>query len=97
MRHASNDSTMKSPTDISLQLTKQWHRTSIRVERLLSASSWPLQIPIGKPSGAQFVNQISQVQAHVQQWRTVNVGEVIWDSVNYQASAAPVLVPLQWR
>lgn len=87
---------MKSPTDISLQLTKQWHRTSIRVERLLSGSSWPLQMPIGKPSGAQFANRITEVQAHVSQWRAINVGEVIWDSVNYQASATPVLVPLQW-
>lgn len=96
MRHASNDVIMKSPTDISLQLTKQWHRTPIRVDRLLSGSSWPLQMPIGKPSGAQFASRITEVQAHVQRWRAVNVGQVIWDSVNYQASARPVLVPLQW-
>jgi len=87
---------MKSPTDIAARLARQWHRAPLRVERLLSADSWPLRLPIGKPSGAQFAGQTAQVQAHVQRWRQVAIGEVVWEAVNYRAGAEPVLMPVQW-
>lgn len=87
---------MKSPADIAARLSRQWHRAPLRVERLLSADSWPLRLPIGKPSGAQFAEQTAQVQAHVERWRQVAIGEVVWEAVNYRAGAEPVLMPAQW-
>lgn len=87
---------MKSPADIAVRLARQWHRAPLRVKRLLSADSWPLRLPIGKPSGAQFAGQTAQVQAHVQRWRQVAIGEVVWAKVNYRAGAEPVLMPVQW-
>ncbi|MEQ3622325.1 MAG: DUF3322 domain-containing protein [Marinobacter sp.] len=87
---------MKSPADIAGRLVRQWHRAPLRVERLLSADSWPLRLSIGKPSGGQFAGQTAQVQAHVQRWRQVAIGEVVWEAVNYRAGAEPVLMPVQW-
>ncbi|AJD47547.1 hypothetical protein S7S_05645 [Isoalcanivorax pacificus W11-5] len=87
---------MKSPTELAERLARQWHRAPLRVERLLSADSWPLRLPIGKPTGGQFAHQIPQVQAHVQRWRAVSIGEVIWETVNYRAGAEPVSVPVYW-
>lgn len=88
---------MKSPTDIAERLARQWHRSSLRVERLLSADSWPLEMPIGKPSGAQFARETARVQEHVQHWRAVKTGTVTWETVNYRAGAGPVSVPMTWR
>lgn len=88
---------MKSPTDIAERLARQWHRSSLRVERLLSADSWPLEMPIGKPSGAQFARETARVQEHVQLWREVKIGEVVWQTVNYRAGADAVPIPTQWR
>ena len=88
---------MKSPTELSERLARQWHRAPLRVERLLSPESWPLQLPIGKPTGAQFANQIAEVQAHVQRWRAVDIGEVIPETIRYRAGAEPVSVPAYWR
>lgn len=88
---------MKSPADIAERLARQWHRSSLRAERLLSADSWPLDMPIGKPSGAQFAKETTRVQEHVQHWREVKTGTVTWETVNYRAGAEPVSVPVQWR
>jgi len=87
---------MKSPTEVAERLARQWHRAPLRVERLLSAEGWPLQVPIGKPTGAQFAGETARVQAHVQRWRQVETGEVIWGKVNYRAGAEPVSIPMQW-
>ena len=88
---------MKSPSDIALRLARQWHSSPLRVERLLSKDSWPLDMPIGKPTGAQFSTEIARVQSHVQAWRQVEAGKVIWEAVNYRASAGPVSLPIKWR
>ncbi len=87
---------MKTPADIAVRLAKQWQQPFWRVERLLSRDSWPLVLPIGKPSGRQFAEQTAKVQAHVQRWRQVKVGEVVWDKVRFRAAAEPVSLPVQW-
>ncbi|MAP34669.1 MAG: hypothetical protein CME75_02515 [Halomonas sp.] len=87
---------MKSPSEIAARLAKQWQQTDRRVERLLSPESWPLVIPIGKPNGRQFADQTGQVQAHVQRWRQVTIGEVVFQDINFRAAAEPVSLPVQW-
>lgn len=87
---------MKSPSDIAARLAKQWQQAFWRVERLLSPESWPLVLTIGKPSGRQFADQTGLVQAHVQRWRQVTVGRVVFQDINFRAAADPVSLPVQW-
>ena len=83
---------MKSPTDIiSRSLAKQWQRSSVRLERLLNPGSWPQCFNIGKPSARVFAENIHAVLQHVENWRSVKVGKVDWESVSYRAGLAPLL------
>ncbi|WGL15816.1 DUF2220 family protein [Microbulbifer bruguierae] len=88
---------MKSPGDIAERLARQWQQAPLRVERLLNRERWPLDIAIGKPSGADFSSNTAQVQAHVQRWRAVTNGEVLWAPVKYRAGAEAVSLPHTWR
>lgn len=87
---------MKSPTEISERLARQWYQAQTRTERLLSSVAWPLVMPIGKPSAREFSENIKTVQHHVQIWQRVVIGEVEWESVNYRAGAEPVRIPVRW-
>ncbi|RLT91623.1 MULTISPECIES: Wadjet anti-phage system protein JetD domain-containing protein [unclassified Ketobacter] len=88
---------MKSPSDLAAKLAKQWHRSDVRVERLLSKDAWPLEpLLIGKPSPAQFLHQASEVQNHIQCWKNVSIGEVVWQPVKYRAGDIPIDVPMKW-
>ncbi|ARU59583.1 hypothetical protein OLMES_5604 [Oleiphilus messinensis] len=87
---------MKSPNEIAVRLAKQWHQPSIRVERLLSSEAWPLEFPIGKPTGAEFVGQTKSVESHIRHWREVEIGEVIWEPIKYRAGAKAVSMPVRW-
>jgi len=88
---------MKTPSEVAARLARQWHQAPLRVERLLGSESWPLDFPIGKPTGADFANNTVSVRAHVQRWRAVTVGEVLWAPVKYRAGAEAVSLPLRWR
>lgn len=88
---------MKPPAEIAARLTKQWHQSALRVERLLSPDVWPLEFSIGKPTGARFAAQTAVVQAHVQAWLAVKLGEVEWEPVKYRAGADAVSIPVRWR
>ena len=88
---------MKSPADLSARLASQWHRPSLRVARLLTAGAWPLVMNIGRPTGKQFSHETSAVQQHVQRWKSVDIGEVVWQPVKYRAGAEAVDIPWQWR
>jgi hypothetical protein len=88
---------MKPPADIAARLARQWHQASLRVERLLSGDSWPLEFSIGKPTGAEFATRTVLVEAHVQRWRQVDIGEVVWEPVKYRAGAEAVPMPVYWR
>jgi len=88
---------MKLPTDIAARLTKQWHQSSLRVDRLLSADAWPIDLSIGKPSAQVFINKASQLQHHIEQWRAVTIGHVIWEDIKYRAGLEAISIPVQWR
>ena len=96
---------MKSPSDLASQLAKQWHRSDLRVARLLDADSWPLILNIGKPTAAQVQNQTRLVQQHLEAWRAMaeyrhkgqaDRGTVEYDEVSYRSTAAPVRLPVRW-
>ncbi|ENC9827490.1 TPA: hypothetical protein SHT49_006484 [Pseudomonas aeruginosa] len=88
---------MKSPTDIGRSLARQWHRSSVRLERLLNPGSWPQCFNIGKPSARVFAENIHAVLQHVENWRSVKVGKVDWESVSYRAGLAPISLPMRWH
>lgn len=88
---------MKSPTDIESKLTSQWHRSTLRVERLLSADSWPLEFPIGRPTAKEFESKAHAVHEHIRKWKAVGVGEVTWEPTKYRAGADAISIPTSWR
>jgi hypothetical protein len=87
---------MKSPTDLSARLRKQWQDPDHRERRLLDPGAWPISLPIGKPTPTEFTTQGSFVREHVQLWRAIKIGEVQWKSITYRAGAEPVQVPTHW-
>lgn len=87
---------MKSPAELGTRLARQWQQAGIRAERLLNTHAWPLRLAIGKPSAGQFANDTATVHGHVQAWKTVDIGKVLWEPAQYRAGMAPVQVPTHW-
>lgn len=87
---------MKSPVEWAERLAKQWHSSSLRLERLLSPDVWPLTLTIGKPAAAEFASRPDRVREHIDHWKRVSVGEVQWQAVKYRAGAEAVSMPVQW-
>lgn len=87
---------MKSPTELGQQLARQWHDAGKREQLLLTDDVWPLRIPIGRPTATEFTHDTAHVRAHVDQWRSVAVGDVQSESVRFRSGAEPVVVPTHW-
>ena len=88
---------MKLPDTLRHKLQRQWQNGELRERRLLDADQWPLILPIGKPSPTLMTRDIAAVRAHIQCWRSVREGEVIWQPVSYRSTAEAVQIPLSWR
>ncbi|UXY54895.1 Wadjet anti-phage system protein JetD domain-containing protein [Pseudomonas tohonis] len=87
---------MKSPSELSLSLARQWHQAKVRRERLLEPGRWPLSVSIGKPSARTFAERVEEVQQHVEAWRQPLAGKVEWAFVSYRAGLEPVSLPMRW-
>ncbi|WP_438280939.1 Wadjet anti-phage system protein JetD domain-containing protein [Pseudomonas alabamensis] len=88
---------MKSPSEISRSLARQWQQAKVRSDRLLGADGWPCNLAIGKPSARLFAENIQAVVQHVAAWRRVAVGAVDWSEFSYRASANAISLPVRWR
>ena len=89
---------MKSPTALRQKLRRQWEQPALRESRLLGgAEAWPLVVSIGKPKPAVIRDDLDAVKRHVQAWRQITVGELVWEAVNYRATAEPVKLPTKWK
>lgn len=88
---------MKSPDELAAKLARHWQSADVRMARLLQADSWPLILPIGRPSARAFADETGLVRQHVQRWRQIQVGKVVWQAVAYRAGDAPVELPLSWE
>jgi len=88
---------MKTPADLASRWLKQWRLADNRELRLLHADAWPIALGIGRPTAAELTHQTDRVREHLQRWRTVNVGHVVWEPVNFRSASEPVLVPVSWR
>jgi hypothetical protein len=87
---------MKSPAFLAARLRRQWQQHGQRAERLLNPQAWPISLSIGRPTPQQFASQTREVREHVQRWRQVSVGEIVWESVSFRAASEPVDIPAAW-
>ena len=87
---------MKSPAELALRWARQWDVADTREQRLLEARSWPVSLPIGKPSAAEFTQRTTDVREHLKLWRAVGVGRVLWEPVTFRGGSEPVEVPVLW-
>jgi hypothetical protein len=88
---------MKTPADLSARWLKQWRQADNRELRLLHADAWPIELGIGRPTAAELTHQTDRVRDHLQRWRTVTVGHVAWEPVNFRSASEPVVVPVSWQ
>lgn len=89
---------MKSPAQLSHKLKSQWFNAGTRELRLLGGSQhWPLKIGIGLPKPSVMTTDLDAVIAHINAWKEVTIGDVVWENVSYRAAAEPVSVPVTWQ
>lgn len=89
---------MKSPSELRDRLRRQWDNADHRTMRLLGgADGLPIELAIGFPTPSDLLNRLEAVRQHVQQWRNVRIGEVIWTGRSYRNASEVVEVPKTWR
>ncbi len=88
---------MKSPSELSSKLTHQWQNPRLRSQRLLTPQAWPIELPIGPISAEQFARHPEQIRKHLQAWRAITVGEIVWAERKYRDAEEPVAIPRTWR
>jgi hypothetical protein len=89
---------MKSPAELRIVLRRQWEAAATREARLLGDSDgWPIIASIGRPKPKTFASDLDSVRRHVDDWRCVKIGEVVWVAVSYRAASSPVEMPLYWK
>lgn len=87
---------MKSPADLACKLARQWQNADLREQRLLYSDSWPLRIPIGKPSGRAISNDLKSVRKHLELWRKVTVGQIDWRPRKFRDASEEIQIPETW-
>jgi hypothetical protein len=88
---------MKSPAEAKAVLKTQWQNPTLRELRLLGGpSQWPIRLPIGRPLPRTINRSLDEVKRHVESWREVRAGQVLWEQVAYRSTAAPVDIPATW-
>lgn len=87
---------MKSPAELASRLARQWQNADLREQRLLRPQSWPLTLPIGKPTGATVREKVTQVREHLRQWREVTTGQVQWQLVRFKSTSEAIDIPTHW-
>ncbi|OOZ40285.1 hypothetical protein BOW53_08230 [Solemya pervernicosa gill symbiont] len=91
---------LKSPDRIRDTLKRKWKQPKRREALLLSHSEWPLEFPIGTPTGKQIGSELNAVKQHIDTWRAISVagpGVVEWKTKQYRLMDSPLDVPVKWR
>ncbi|MCA9206185.1 MAG: hypothetical protein KDA59_24200 [Planctomycetales bacterium] len=89
---------MKSPADLQLRLRRQWNNADLRTSRLLGEGvELPIELSIGLPTPTDLLSRLEQVKQHVEQWRKVRIGEVVWTDRSYRSASESIRVPRCWR
>ncbi len=89
---------MKTPAELKLKLSRQWENSATREARLLGGEdAWPVIVSIGKPKPKHMASELDAVKHHIEQWRRVKIGAVLWEAIPYRATSGAVEVPVQWK
>jgi hypothetical protein len=89
---------LKSPSELRDCLRRQFEMVDHRVSRILGeAESLPIELAIGLPTPNDLLNRLEKVRQHVQLWRSVRIGEVVWTDRSYRSASETVEVPKAWR
>ncbi len=89
---------MKSPAQIRVVARRQWENPTIRESRLLGGgSAWHCVFSIGRPSPRKICSALDDVKQHIEAWRQVRIGQVVWEPVRYRATSSPVDIPVTWQ
>ncbi len=89
---------MKSPGELRVVARRQWENPNLRESRLLGgASAWPLRFSIGRPSPRKLSGALDDVKQHIEAWRQVRIGQVVWEPTQYRAASTPVNIPVTWQ
>jgi hypothetical protein len=88
---------MKTPAELARKWQQQWESADYREQRLLNPESWPISLPIGRPTPADFVNHTGRLREHVERWRAVRVGRVHFESLRFRAGSESVELPVEWE
>lgn len=87
---------MKAPHDLAYRLGRQWESADLRETRLLRKDGWPIVLSIGRPSAQLLKTDVDAIRAHLQEWRRVKAGQVVWQPSNYRAASESIEVPSHW-
>src|SRR4051812_26565329 len=89
---------MKSPAELKVFLRRRWEVAATREACLLGgADAWPIVASIGRPKPKIMASDLGAVKRHVDEWRGVNFGEVVWEVTSYRATLTPVEIPIYWN
>ena len=88
---------MKSPKELAEKIARQWQNPKLREQRLLNYGEWPLLLTIKKPSASDIMANLPRVRTHLDRWKKIEVGEVIWEEVQYRGISDPIEVPVTWK
>ncbi|MBE0509789.1 MAG: hypothetical protein IBX49_03585 [Gammaproteobacteria bacterium] len=88
---------MRTSNELIQRLVRQWQQAELREQRLLHPTSWPLRLPIGKPPARLLNEQPAILREHLQDWRAVRVGQVVWAAQHYRGAGEAIEIPLEWR
>ncbi|NOZ54766.1 MAG: hypothetical protein GXP08_16785 [Gammaproteobacteria bacterium] len=88
---------MKSPDQLADKLARQWANADTREQRLLQPESWPVELTIRKPSASKIKHNLDDVRKHLEQWRNVSIGEVLYEQINYRDTQDAIETPTLWR
>lgn len=89
---------MKSPAELKVVFRRQWEAVAVREARLLGgADAWPIVAAIGRPKPKVMASDLDAIRHHVDEWRRLKIGEVVWEAVSYRATSNPVEMPLYWK
>ena len=89
---------MRSIEELRQVLRRQWDNSRKRELRLFGGeNAWPILLSIGRPSPRLVRSQFDSVKRHIESWRRVSHGQVIWQDIRYRDTASSIPIPMYWR
>jgi hypothetical protein len=89
---------MKSPDELKVFFRRRWEAAAKREACLLGgADAWPIVASIGRPKPKTMASDLGAVKRHVDKWRDIKIGEVVWEVTNFRATSGPVEMPIYWK